>query len=749
MSAVPLRHHLMWMEGSQMRTLIPVLLLTVSSISAHAGEGMWLPDQLPKIGAALEAAGLQTPPENFADLTGDPMGAIVSLGGCSASFVSPEGLVVTNHHCSYGTIQFNSTEELNLLEDGFLAAGHDDELAGAPGSRVYVTESFSDVTDRVLAAIPAGADGAARFAAVEDAEKAIIAECEKTPGHRCKVASFFGGTAYRLYDQLEIRDVRLVYAPPSSIGKYGGDIDNWMWPRHTGDFSFLRAYVGRDGLPADPSPDNIPYRPEHWLAIGINGTEAGDFVMVAGFPGRTNRYRLASEVEDAIEWTYPQRVKRRGESLEIIECETAGRPKAALAYAAWISYINNSMKNAQGMEAGFAYSQSVARKRALEAELAAWIAADPDRQALWSDAIDELEEVLTEKRDHRARNQELSSLKFNQLVSAANTAYRLAREREKPDVQRKPGYQERDMRRIRARMARMARSFDAQVDMALLQHTLVGYAALPESEHLEVLDEWFGLNGESDPAIAIAKTLHGMYAATALTDSAARMALLDTDRATLEASEDPFVELAVAMYETNLTLEAEKEALEGRLMEARPKFIEALLAFQTAHGVEIFPDANSTLRVTYGNTMGYEPRDAVVYLPFTTAEGLAAKATGEPPFDAPAQMIEAIAAADYGPYASESIGSLPVNFLSDVDTTGGNSGSATLDDQGRLVGLLFDGNWESMISDWDFLPEVTRSIHVDVRYTLWVMDRIDHAWNLLEEMGVEPAFNGANISESR
>jgi len=732
-----------------MRAFLLVFLLTVPSMFAHAGEGMWLPDQLPKIGAALEAAGLQTPPENFADLTGDPMGAIVSLGGCSASFVSPEGLVVTNHHCSYGTIQYNSTEELNLLEDGFLAAGRGDELAGAPGSRVYVTESFKDVTDRVLAAIPVGADGTARFAAVEDAEKEIIAECEKTPGHRCKVASFFGGAAYRLYDQLEIRDVRLVYAPASSIGKYGGDIDNWMWPRHTGDFSFVRAYVGRDGLPADPSADNVPYRPKHWLAIGVDGLDAGDFVMVVGYPGRTNRYRLASEVENAIDWTYPQRVKRRAESLEIIERETAGRPQAALAYAAWISYINNSMKNAQGMEAGFAYSQSVARKRALEAKLAAWIAADPDRQAQWGDALDELEAILAEKRDHRARNQELSSLKFNQLVSAANTAYRLSREREQPDAERKPGYQERDLRRIRARMARMARSFDARVDMALLQHTLEGYAALPETEHLQALDEWFGLGGDTDPATAIQRTLHGMYTATSLTDSAARMALLDTDRATLEASDDPFVELAVAMYETNLRLEAESEALSGRLMEARPRFIEALLAFQTANGVEIYPDANSTLRVTYGNTMGYEPRDAVLYLPFTTAEGVAQKATNEEPFNASAPLLEAIAAADYGPYASESIGSLPVNFLSDVDTTGGNSGSATLDDQGRLVGLLFDGNWESMISDWDFLPEVTRSIHVDVRYMLWVMDRIDHAWNLLEEMGVEPTFSGENPSEGR
>ncbi len=703
---------------------------------------MWLPNQLPKIGDDLKAAGLDTPPERFADLTGDPMGAIVSLGGCSASFVSPEGLVATNHHCAYGTIQFNSDEERNLLRDGFLAATREDELAGAPGSRVYVTVAVEDVTQRVLAAVPADADGATRHAAIEEVEKKIIAVCEETPGLRCRVSSFHGGATFRLYSQLEIRDVRLVYAPPSSVGKYGGDIDNWMWPRHTGDFALYRAWVGPDGMPADPSPENVPFRPKRWLRIGTGGVEAGDFVMVVGYPGRTNRYRLASEVADAIEWTYPQRVQMRSESLEIIELETAGRPQAALAYAAATSYLNNSLKNAQGMLAGFAYSESVERKQALEAELAAWIAADPDRQARWGDALIEVEAILDEQRAHRERNQALRSLAFNQIMSAAGKAYRVARERELPDAERKLGYQERDMRRIRARMARSARSFDAQVDQALLQNSLERYAALPMAERLEVLDEWFGLDGDTDQATAIAAKLDAMYESTALVDPAKRMELLDVDRATLEASEDPFVRLAVAKYDTDLALEAEKEALEGQLLEARPRFMGALLAFQEAHGVEIYADANGTLRVTFGKVEGYVPHDAVVYLPFTTAEGMAAKATGKEPFDAPAPLLEAIDAADYGPYASEAIGSVPVNFLSSVDTTGGNSGSATLDDQGRFVGLLFDGNWESMISDWDFLPEVTRSIHVDVRYMLWVMDRLDNAGHLLEEMGVEPAFTG-------
>jgi hypothetical protein len=513
-----------------------------------------------------------------------------------------------------------------------------------------------------------------------------------------------------------------------------------MWPRHTGDFSLYRAYVGADGEPADPSPENIPFRPDHWLRIGTDGIDAGDFVMVVGYPGRTNRYRLASEVEEAIEWTYPQRVAMREQSLEVIERETADRPDAAIAYAAWTSYINNSLKNAQGMVAGFAHSRSVARKEQIEADLATWIEADPERATRWGGVLAEVEAILAKKREHRARDLELGALKYNQMLSAANNAYRLAREREKPDAERKLGFQERDMSRIRARMARSARSFDPRVDMALMQHNLERYAALPASERLPVLDQWFGLVGDTDASDAIAATLHAMYTATDLTDSEKRMALLEVDRETLEASNDPFVKLAVAMYQANLTLEAEDEALEGQLLEARPRFMEALLAFQKSRDVEIYPDANGTLRVTFGNVLGYEPRDAVVYLPFTTAEGVASKATGKEPFDAPVALLDAVASADYGPYAPTGIGSLPVNFLSDVDTTGGNSGSATIDDQGRLVGLLFDGNWESMIADWDFLPEVTRSIHVDVRYMLWVMDRIDGAWHLLEEMGVEPAF---------
>lgn len=256
---------------------------------AMAGEGMWVPQQLPEIAGPLRKAGLRLDPKQLADLTGDPMGAVVSLGGCTASFVSPQGLVATNHHCAYGAIQLNSTPEKNLMRDGFNAATLQEEVSAGPNARIYALDSIQDVTEEVEDVIARAPDAYARTQALETLEKQLVAECEREPGYRCRLYSFMGGTAYRLFRNLEIKDVRLVYAPPGSIGNYGGEIDNWMWPRHTGDFAFYRAYVGKDGKPAAFSPDNVPYRPKVWLKIADRPLGPGDFVMVAGYPGYTNR----------------------------------------------------------------------------------------------------------------------------------------------------------------------------------------------------------------------------------------------------------------------------------------------------------------------------------------------------------------------------------------------------------------------------------------------------------------------------
>jgi hypothetical protein len=707
----------------------------------QAEEGMWTPSQMPQLAAEMERLGVDIDLEGMSDLTAHPMNAVIWLGGCTASFVSPQGLIVTNHHCAYGSIQFTSREDKNYLESGFLAADLDNELPAAPGTRVYIAVEIKDVTDQILTAIPYGATGRDRYKAIENVEKRIVASCEKDPTFRCRVSSFDGGLSYRLFKQLQIEDVRLVHAPAGAVGKYGGDIDNWMWPRHTGDYSFFRAYVGPDGKPAPYSEDNVPYEPKHWLRIGQQGVTNDEFVMVVGYPGRTNRYHLAAEVKNRFEWSYP--IGRDGllERLEIIARETENRPDAALKCASMVSGLNNASKNYSGMLAGYGHSDVVERKLKLEADLQKWIESDPERSKKWSSVVSDLSALIEKSQATQVRDRYYGGARRGALASAARTLYRLSKEREKPNPERDPGYQERDERRIKQRLQRIERTYDKQVDRALARAGLEDYIErLSSDQRVEAFDEWFGIaNGESCMS-TIDKKLDELYEKTKLGELDTRLAWMDKKPHEYEASDDPFIQLAVALYASDRELDEEDEEMSGQLQQARPRFMAALIAYFKDQGNPIYSDANSTLRVTYGTVKGYAPRDAVVYTPFTTVKGLIQKETGEDPFDSPEALLNAVREKDFGSYKADALESLPVNFLSTVDTTGGNSGSPTINARGELVGLLFDGNWESIIADWDFIPSITRSIHVDIRYTLWVMDRIDHAWHLLEEMGVQPQF---------
>jgi len=377
-----------------------VTLVLVPAISL-AEEGMWRPGQLPGLADTLRALDPEVDASALSDLTGHPMNAVIWLGGCSASFVSPQGLVITNHHCAYGSIQQNSSGERNLLEEGFLAEGRAGELPAAPGSRVLVTVAVQDVTRSVLGAVPDGAGPRERYQAIEDRQKALVAGCERDPGHRCRVAAYSGGLEYELIKQLEIRDVRLVHAPALAIGKYGGDIDNWMWPRHTGDYAFYRAYVGPDGKPADFAEENVPYRPRHHLKVSTRGVDTGDLVLVAGYPGSTDRYRLASEVEGVIRWDYPRRIEAFRQWRDIIERAVAGREEKALKYASLQASLNNVIKNYRGMLEGFAKSDILERKRALERDLQAWIEAGPASRSRLKTVADDLGKLVAESRSGR------------------------------------------------------------------------------------------------------------------------------------------------------------------------------------------------------------------------------------------------------------------------------------------------------------------------------------------------------------
>ncbi|TAN17978.1 MAG: S46 family peptidase [Rhodanobacter sp.] len=701
--------------------------------SAHAVEGMWQPAQLPSIAATLKQHGLKLDPKTLTDLTVYPMGAIVSLGGCTASFVSPEGLVVSNHHCVYGALQLNSTPENNLIEKGFLAKTKADELSAGPSARVFVTEEIRDVTKEITAKLTDAMSGAERYKAIEQAIKQQVKACE-SDGYRCDVYTFHGGYNYQLIRQLEIKDVRLVYAPPESIGKFGGDVDNWMWPRHTGDFGYLRAYVSKDGKSATYSKDNVPYQPKHVLKVNPQGVEQGDYVMVVGYPGRTNRYRLADEVQSSIDWTYPTQIKVYEDTLNIINSAGKADPKVAVKYASMVAGLNNYLKNFGGQLEGLHRADAVNVKRAQEAALEAWLKQQggAENAELAAD-IGKLRQQIATDQGNRERNLAIGLVNRAQLFSTAVRLTHLVKERPKADLDRDAGYQQRDWVRIEGGLKQLDRRYDAGVDQQFMAYGLKRYVALPQGQRLPALDAWLG--GAKSEAELKAKVA-AVYAGSKLGSVDERMKWFEADSKAIDASGDSMLKLARAVQPQLKKLEDEGDARDGELSKLRPRYMQAMIAWKDSQKLPVYPDANSSLRVTFGNVQGVAPRDGVSYAPFTTAQGIVEKDTGVEPFNSPKAELAAIKAKAFDGYASPKLGTLPVNFLADLDITGGNSGSPAMDANGQLVGLAFDGNWESVSGDWLFNPQLNRSIQVDVRYMLWVMHHLDHADNLLKEMGV-------------
>ena len=713
------------------------ITLALLSTVAHADEGMWMPQQLPQVAKQLKAAGLKLDPATLTKLTEFPMSAIVSLGGCSASFVSPQGLVATNHHCVYNSVAVNSTPQNDLLAKGFLARTLADEVQAAPGTRVFVTKAVTNVSDKIITPEVAKLSGKARLNGIEKNQKALIAECEKDAGHRCTVPSYYGGLEFYLIKQLEIRDVRLVHAPPAGVGKFGGDTDNWMWPRHTGDYGFYRAYVSKDGKAADYSKDNVPYASKDFLKVAKEGVKEGDFIMALGYPGRTSRHRLPSEVASAFTFEYPAFIKGSAEKLAIIERETKNDPDAKLKYAGQVAGINNYYKNRKGMLTSYADSDFLQRKTKEHADLKAWVNASPARQKEYAADIEAIEKLIAQ-RDAEAKRDVYLNESSPRLLGSARLLYRLSNETLKPNVERKAGFQERDLPRIQNAIAALDRTYDEKVDKALVLNFLSKYAAQPKAERNANFDAALGIkDGMSQAELKAA--LDSLYAGSRLGAKAERAAWLGKKPEDFKASTDSFIKAAVAMYEGGLKAEAEEEELGGKIQQAYASYMKAKIAYMNSKGRAVYPDANSTLRVTFGKITG-RPHGADgtgSWTAFTTVKGVVAKATGEGEFNAPEAQLAAIKAKDFGKYVDPKLKTVPVNYLATLDITGGNSGSAALNAKGEFIGLAFDGTLDSIISDWDFNKANTRDIQVDVRYMLWNMKHVDKADNLLKEMNVE------------
>jgi hypothetical protein len=725
--------------------LVFASVLVLLAAGALADEGMWMPQQIPQLAPRLKEMGFQGDPQAFADLTGQPMGAIVSLGGCSASFVSPDGLIVTNNHCVQGALQYNSKPDRNLMVDGYLAKTRADELWNGPGSRVFVTVSVRDVTEDVAGKLDAKLTDRKRFDAIEQRVKALTGECEKG-GLRCTVAPFFEGLKWFALGQMEIQDVRLVYAPPAGIGNFGGETDNWQWPRHTGDWSFYRAYVSKDGQAVPFAKDNVPYKPKHWLKVSPAGANPGDLVFVAGYPGRTARLYPYADVRETVEWTLPRSIKRSTDRIAILEKLGKDDKETALRVAQAIRGLNNGLTKNKGVLQGMVKGGLLSDKERMEKDFVKWIDADAARKAKYGDVIPAIDAFTAERAKTREKNALLAEMSgvMGSGLGSAQTLYRYSVEKAKKDADRDPAFQERNWSRLRESQERAQRTLSPKADRALMAYALADVAKLPPDQRIDVLDKEIGLKpgmSEVDAGKAIEAWLDRTIGATKIYDKDFRMSLFEKSTADLVATKDSMVTLAAALYPLQEATREKNREREGAMYRLGPRYAEALLA---KSGGLVSPDANSTLRVTYGKVLGVPARDGLLYAPQTTLAGVVEKATGKGEFNAPKGELDAIKALRAGktsPYVDPKLNDVPVNFLSTVDTTGGNSGSATLNARGELCGLLFDGTFDTVASDYLFDTVRTRSIHVDSRYMLWTMSEVDGATNLLKEIGEAPSLD--------
>jgi hypothetical protein len=712
--------------------LAAAAVLLAGTGPAPADEGMWPVSEIPKLD--LRTKGLEMTPEDiFSPDRASLIFGIVSLGA-TGSFVSPEGLMITNHHVAFGAAQAASTPERNYIRDGFLARTRAEEVE-AKGMTARITESFEDVSPRVLAAAKPGLPPAERRRAVERRMKEIVAEAEKKhPGKRAEVAEMFAGKSYVLFLYTYLRDIRLVYVPPRSIGEFGGEEDNWMWPRHTGDFSFLRAYTGPEGEPADISPRNIPFRPRRFLQVAAGGAAENDFVFLLGYPGRTSRHAFADYLAYEEDVRMPYVADWYAWQIGLLEKRGEEDPALALRHSARIKGLANTMKNFRGKLQGMKRLGLVAAKREEEKVLQTFIEADPARKAASGGLLAKATAVYADMRRDASYRFVLNYLRSHVgLLSFASTVHEAAVERGKPDLEREPAYMDRNFPQTRKRLELGLQNFDEGADRAILKELLLRAARLPEKDRFTPLASVFAA---PDLEKAVDATIAGLYGGSKLADAAILSKALGLSPEELTKLRDPALELAAFLYPLSKEIRKREDGWAGTLDPLAAELIDLKAARQARAFV---PDANNTLRLTYGRVKGYRPRDAVFYGPFTTLDGVAEKTTGREPFDTPPALLALRRAGDFGRYKPAGFPSVPTCLLYDTDTTGGNSGSPVLNARGELVGVNFDRTYEATINDYAWNADYSRSIGVDIRYVLWVTEKFAGADFLLKEMNVPPS----------
>ncbi len=722
-----------FIKSIKLLAAIFTLTLFFGMIPASPEEGMYPLSELDKVD--LVKAGLKIDPKEIYNPNGVSLvDALVQLGGCTGSFISGNGLIITNHHCAFGAITRASSVENNYLENGFLAKSFAEEFP-AQGYTCRITESYQDVSDIILGAVKNVTDPVERTKLmaqkIKELTDAATNEAESTVAD---VSEMFAGKTYVLFKYRIIRDVRLVYAPPQSIGNFGGETNNWVWPRHTGDFSIMRAYVAPDGKSASYSKDNVPYKPKKYLKINPNGVEEGDFVFMLGYPGRTYRHRPSFYLKYQQDYLLPYISNLYQYAIQTMEDLSSDNDSLHLAFASRIKGLANTMKNYQGKLKGLRKINLIAQKEDEERQMQSFIMSDPKLKTQYENLLEEIRTVF----DHIDENAQAELwlrqiYNFSPSVMLANFVLNYTEEIQKPDADRKSGFQEKNLSGTLASIERTRASYNPEIEQSMLMKMLTDAAKFKESSRIAAVDDILQTDGNNHEETFQDFISNGVMNSKIL-DKDYFDSLLKKKPEEIYSMRDPLFNFAKKVRLQSKSIEKESEKNEGRLNKLYGDLVDVKMLWKKTNFI---PDANSTLRLTYGYIRGYNPTDAVYYEPFTSIDGVIEKSTmanENEEFAVPDKLKSLYSKKDFGKYVSKKTGKLPVAMLYNMDTTGGNSGSPVLDAYGNLIGVNFDRAYEATINDFAWNESYSRSIGVDIRYVLWVMDKFGGAENLLKEI---------------
>jgi hypothetical protein len=717
-----------------------LMVFSLAAVPVFSDEGMFLPDTISRLPLdQLKKRGLEIPISEIYNSNGVSIkDAVVIVDGGTGEFVSTEGLLLTNHHVAFDALVAASDQLKDYGTNGYSARSRSEELP-AKNYTVTITQELKDVTTEVLGGINETTPAEQRNSVIQSKIRSMeAAGTRQADGIQLHVLPMNEGLSYYQFTYLVLRDVRIVYAPPKNIGFFGGDPDNFEWPRHCGDFTFMRVYVGPDGKPAAYSTGNVPFKPKKFLPLSVSGVKEGDFMMVMGYPGSTRRYRESYSVAYNQEISMPFRIDLYSYQIGALQNLGKSDPALRIKLQSTIFSLSNELKNYEGSVVALRRARLLEKKQEEEVAFTRWLNENPARKAKYGDVLPGLARAYQEMTATAQRDLLLPEMfGASDLLTIASIAQRAAADKEKPESERNPAVGAAGIQRVRAQLAAAFAERNPTVERQLLTYLLAKADTLPAGQRIDFIERRFGnLEGEARRR-AEENFARDVVDNKRYSTAESLSALFDLTSAQLRELHEPLIEFAFELGTEVRRLQQRTQAFNAAVAKWRPLLVEGMSEMRVT---KPYPDANRTLRFTYGEVRGYLPREAISYSPFTTLGGVIEKDTGREPFNVPERLMQLFRAHDFGSYATPDGSNVPVDFISTTDIIGGNSGSPIMNGRGEQVGVIFDGNSEGLGNDFFYNDQKGRAIAVDIRYVLFLTDKFGGAGYLLKELEIRKPF---------